>query len=49
MVVKKIRVKNRRGLTFQFKSENSFYDDELKIIYEKSLNSQILRRNSNIK
>jgi len=41
--------KNRRGLTFQFKSENSFYDDELKIIYEKSLNSQILRRNSNIK
>ena len=40
---------NRRGLTFQFKSENSFYDNELKIIYEKSLNSQILSRNSNFK
>ena len=37
--------KNRRGLTFQYKSENSYYDKDLKLKYEKSLNSQIARRN----
>ena len=33
--------KNRRGLTFQYKSEKSFYDNKLKLKYEKSLNIQI--------
>ena len=37
--------KNRCGLTFQYKSENSYYDSELKSKYEKSLNSQISTRN----
>ncbi len=37
--------KNRRGLTFQYKSEKSFYDNKLKLKYENSLNIQILSRN----
>lgn len=37
--------KNRRGLTFQFKSDKSYYDENLKLKYEKSLNSQISNRN----
>ena len=35
---------NRSGLTFQFKSEKSYYDDQLKNSYEKSLNQQISDR-----
>ena len=37
--------KNWRGLTFQYKSEKSFYDNKLKLKYENSLNIQILSRN----
>tara|TARA_B100000787_G_C16184155_1_gene293607 strand:+ start:1052 stop:1795 length:744 start_codon:yes stop_codon:yes gene_type:complete len=35
---------NRSGLTFQFKSDESYYDKELKNSYERSLNKQISNR-----